>query len=94
MVTSEIEPRLSSAIIVLMSVYFTYNLQYATDTQLVMSYLQENFQHNPTGKMLMAYTNIISTTSCIKRKLDESQDPDQSVDPDDTQDQWCFEEWK
>ena len=55
-VTTEIEERLSSGIITLLAVYFTYNLQFDPNVQLVLSFLQEKLLNIPvTGKLPISY---------------------------------------
>ena len=89
-VTSEMtgDDRVVSGILLLIAVYFAYELEFPADLKFAFTYLQEKLLRIPaSGKLPQAYSNFFRASTCVEKSLTER-------DPDATQVPWeCASSW-
>jgi len=68
-------------VIVLLAVYFSYQLEFPNEVKLPLLFLQEKLLNiSAEGKLPLQYSNFFCSTACITKTVE--------VDEDLTQDQW------
>lgn len=89
LITSELtqDTRLLSGLIILICIYFTYELEFPAEIKLPFIYLQEKLLQIPAqGKLPVAYNNFFRASSCVEKAIE--------TDIEETQDQWnCTTSW-
>ncbi len=76
-----------SCVLVLLAVYYTYNLQYNPIAQEVLEFLQEKLLADPlpvNRKTSKSYDQLYRAIDCLERKMEAEEMPD-SEDEDATQ---------
>ena len=67
--------RLISGIIVLLAVYFTYQLEFPPDIKLGLLFLQEKLlQIKVEGKLPIQYSNFFRASSCVSSTIEQNED--------------------
>ena len=80
--------RLISGVIVLLAVYFTYQLEFPQEVKLCLLFLQEKLLCiSVKGKLPLQYSNFFRATSCISNNID--RDEDLTQDPWSLDSTWC-----
>ena len=77
MVTYKVDAKESIVVslIILISVYFTYYLEYKKDVFLALTFLQEKLTSTPvTIKMKTHYNNLFRSVTLLEQKVTESED--------------------
>ena len=77
MVTYKVDAKESIVVslIILISVYFTYYLEYKKDVFLALTFLQEKLTSTPvTIKMKTYYNNLFRSVTLLEQKVTESED--------------------
>ena len=77
MVTYKVEANdsLVVSLIILISVYFTYYLEYKKDVFLALTYLQEKLTSTPvTAKTKTHYNNLFRSVTSFEQKVSENED--------------------
>lgn len=76
------DDRIISGVILLIAVYFAYELEFPSDLKLAFTYLQEKLLRLPaSGKLPQAYNNFFRATSCVEKSVTEQQDSDATQVP-------------
>lgn len=80
--------RLISGVIILLAVYFAYQLEFPQEIKLCLWFLQEKLlQIDAEGKTPLQYSNFFRATSCIRSNI--NQDEDLTQDPWSLDSSWC-----
>ena len=80
--------RLISGVIILLAVYFAYQLEFPQEIKLCLWFLQEKLlQIDAEGKIPLQYSNLFRATSCIRNNI--NQDEDLTQDPWSLDSSWC-----
>ena len=80
--------RLISGVIILLAVYFAYQLEFPQDIKLGLLFLQEKLLHiTVEEKVPLQYSNFFCATSCISSSIE--QDEDLTQDPWNLDSSWC-----
>ena len=76
-ITEEIGQLVISAIIVLLSIHFTYDLAYYPASRQVLEFLQEKLlgaRLDSSRKTTTAYSNLYRAVSCIEQKFKDGHE--------------------
>ena len=80
--------RLISGVIILLAVYFAYQLEFPQEIKLCLWFLQEKLlQIDAEGKIPLQYSNFFRATSYIRNNI--NQDEDLTQDPWSLDSSWC-----
>lgn len=78
-ITSPIGQMTFSALITLMAIYYTYDLEYNSSVKQVLHFLQEKVIQHPLSKTkaTTAYTNLYRAVSCIEQRNELAKETQQ-----------------
>ena len=87
-VATDFGDKIVSGVIILLAVYFVYEVEYPQQLKLPLTFLQEKLLQIPSeGRLPMSYNNFFRATSCIEKNLEV--DPEETQDPFDFAPSWC-----